>query len=81
MDRIPVSLHGGNFFKKILFTIFREGKGGREGRNTSVWLPLVHPLLGTWPATQASALTGNRTSDPLVCRQAQSTEPCQPDAC
>ena len=26
------------------------------------------PLLGTWPATQASALTGNRTGDPLVRR-------------
>ena len=26
------------------------------------------PLLGTWPTTQACALTGNPTSDPLVCR-------------
>ena len=26
------------------------------------------PLLGTWPATQACALTGNRTGDPLVHR-------------
>ena len=23
------------------------------------WLPLAHPQLGTWPATQACALTGN----------------------
>ena len=30
------------------------------------WLPLVHPLLGTWPTTQARALTGNQISDPLV---------------
>ena len=30
------------------------------------WLPLTHPLLGAWPATQACALTGNRTSDLLV---------------
>ena len=37
-------------------------------RKFHVWLPLAHPLLGTWPVTQASALTGNRTSDPLVCR-------------
>ena len=30
---------------------------------------LLHtPLLGTWPATQARALTGNRTGDALVCR-------------
>ena len=28
------------------------------------------PLVGTWPTTQACALTGNRTSDPLVCRLA-----------
>ena len=26
------------------------------------------PLLGTWPATQASALTGNQTCDPLLHR-------------
>ena len=28
------------------------------------------PLLGTRPATQACALTGNQTRDPLVCRPA-----------
>ena len=39
-------------------------------RNINVWLPLMHPKLGTWPATQAHALTGNRTSDPLVHRPA-----------
>ena len=27
-----------------------------------MWLPLVCPLLGNWPATQACALNGNRTS-------------------
>ena len=32
-------------------------------RNISVWLPLEHPQLGTWPATQAYALTGNRTGN------------------
>ena len=37
-------------------------------KNISVWLPLPHPLLGTWPATQACALIGNRTGDPLVHR-------------
>ena len=30
-----------------------------EERNINVWLPLMRPLLGTWPATQAHALTGN----------------------
>ena len=33
-----------------------------------MWLPLERPLLGTWPATQACALTGDRTSDLLVSR-------------
>ena len=36
--------------------------------NIKVWLPLVRPPLGTWPATQACALTGNQTSDLLVHR-------------
>ena len=31
-------------------------------------LPLAHPQLGTWPTTQASALMGNQTSEPLVHR-------------
>ena len=52
------------YFLKILFIYFRErgGEGEREREresNISVWLPLTHPLLGTWPATQACALTGN----------------------
>ena len=46
---------------------FRErGREGERGRETSMCeryidrLPLVRPLLGTWPATQACVLTGNR---------------------
>ena len=31
---------------------------------------LMHPLLETWPTTQACAPTGNRTSNHLVCRLA-----------
>ena len=58
------------FFLKILFIylfIYLEGKGGgkKEGK-ISVWLPLLWPSLGTWPATQARALTRSQTSDPLV---------------
>ena len=57
-------------FKIFIFTYFeREKEGGRDG-NINVWLPLMRPLLGTWPATQACALTGNRTGDPLICRSA-----------
>ena len=49
-------------FKEFLF-IFREGKGGRQRRRETVMCGcLEHPLLGIWPATQACALTGNRTS-------------------
>ena len=60
------------FFKEFIY-LFLESGGGEEKereRNITVWLPLAHPLLGTWPATQACALTGNRTSDPLVHRSA-----------
>ena len=39
-------------------------------RNISEWLPLVHPLLGTWPATKACALMGNQTGDLSISRPA-----------
>ena len=41
------------FLKDVIY-LFWE----RE-RNINVWLPLIHPPLGAWPATQACALTGN----------------------
>ena len=56
---------------KILFIYFwteREGREREKERNINVWLPLMCPLLGTWSAIQACALTGNRTSDPLIHR-------------
>ena len=61
------------FFKGFYLFIFRdrESEGERE-RNINVWLTLTLTLLGTWPATQASALTGNWTGDPLVHRPALS---------
>ena len=68
-----LSLHNQfSFFKEILFIPFHiEGKGGREtliyDRNIN-WLPLAHPQLGTWPTTQACALTGNQTGDPSIHR-------------
>ena len=40
------------------------------GKRYINWLLLTCPQLGTWPATQACALTGNRTGDPLVDRLA-----------
>ena len=59
------------FFKKDFIYLFLhrgEGKEKKRERNINVWLPLACPLLGTWPITQACALIGNRTSDPLVCK-------------
>ena len=59
------------FLKFVYLFIFRErGKEGERKRNINVWLPLVCPLLGTWPATQACALTGNGTINPLVHKPA-----------
>ena len=58
------------FFFKILFLDRGEGKEKERERNINVWLPLTHHLLGSWPATQACALTGNQTGDLLVRRPA-----------
>ena len=43
------------FFKDCIY-LFLERGGGKEKereRNINVWFPLMCPLLGTWPATQA----------------------------
>ena len=45
------------FFKKNYLLILDRGE--ERERNINVWLPLVHPPLGTCSATQACALTGN----------------------
>ena len=47
-----------------LFLDREEGREKERERSVDVWLPLLCPSLGTWPATQACALTGIRTSDP-----------------
>ena len=57
--------------------------GGEEERerNISVWLPLVRPLLGAWPATQACALDWELNQRPFGSQAGtQSTEPRQPKA-
>ena len=58
-----------NFFKVYLFLEKGEGKEKERERNINEWLPLRHPELGTRPATQACALTGNRTDDDLLIRR------------
>ena len=52
-----------------LFLKRREGKDKEKETNTDR-LPLLHPLLGTWPTTQARALLGNQTGHFLICKQA-----------
>ena len=54
------------FSPKVLFIYF-ESKGGRKRGRETDRLPLMYPQPGTWPATQAYALTGNRTGNLLVC--------------
>ena len=64
-------LKGKEMSVRLRFYLFmldrQEGSEKERERNISVWLPLVCPLLGTWPAVQACVLTRNRTGDPLVC--------------
>ena len=61
-------------FKDFIYLLLERGEGKEKerDRNINVWVPLMCPLLGTWPATQACALTRNRSSDPLVSRPALS---------
>ena len=58
------------FIKRFYLFIFKKGerRENERERNISVWLPLMCPQLGTWPVTQACALTGNWTGDTLVRR-------------
>ena len=48
------------FFYKIFMYLFSErGEGREKERERNIHLfPLARPLLGTWPTTQACALTG-----------------------
>ena len=64
------------FFKKVfslvkdfVYLFLERGEGREKERERNIdWLPLACPQQGTWPATQACALTGTRMGDPLVCR-------------
>ena len=56
-------------FKKNFNLLLERGEEKEKERERNIkWLPLTGPPLGTWPATQACALTGNRTVDPLVSK-------------
>ena len=59
------------FLKRFYLFSFRgEGREKERERNINVWFPLMGPLMGTWPATQACAVTRNRTRYPWVRRPA-----------
>ena len=49
------------FCKDFIYLFLERGERREKERekNIHVWLPLMCPPLGTWPATQACALTGN----------------------
>ena len=62
----------GIFLKRFYLLIFRERgrEKEREGEKHQCVVASCAPLQGTWPATQARALMGNRTANPLVCQPA-----------
>ena len=61
-----------NFKKDFMYLLLERRREGERERNINMWLPHTRPLLGTWSATQACALTGNQTGDSLVHRSALS---------
>ena len=44
------------FLNDFIYLCLERGEGREENIN---WLPVVQPQPGTWPTTQACALTGN----------------------
>ena len=57
------------FLKDFIYLFLERGGGWEKERERNInWLPLIPPQLGTWPITQACALTGNQTGDLSVCR-------------
>ena len=70
-----------NLFLKVFYLFLDRGerREKKRERNINMWLPLTCILLGTWPASQACALTenGNHRCFGLQAG-AHSTEPHQP---
>ena len=58
-----------SFLKKDFIYLFLERgrEREREGEKHQCVVASHMLPLGTWPTTQACALTGNRTGDPLLC--------------
>ena len=69
------------FLKDFIYLFLERGEGREKekDRNSNVWLPLVCPLLGTWPPTQACALDWELNRQSFGSQAGtQSTEPHQP---
>ena len=68
-------------FKRFYLFNFRgKGMEKERERNSSVWLPLAHPLLGTWPTHNPGMCSDWELNLQPFGLQAgnQSTEPHQP---
>ena len=65
----PEPLNHFLFLKDFIYSFLDRGEEWEKERerNISVWLSLKHPVLGTWPTTQACVLTRNPTGNLLVC--------------
>ena len=62
------------FLKDFIYLFLKRGREGkREGEKHQCMVASHTSPLGTWSATQACALTGNWTGDPLVCRPGLNT--------
>ena len=46
-------------YNSLFFYFFIFRGEGKEKERINVWLPLPHPLLGTWSETQACVVTRN----------------------
>ena len=46
-------------FLDFVYLFLEKGREKERARSINVWLPLECLQLGTWPTTQACALTGN----------------------
>ena len=69
------------FCKDFIYLVLerREGREKERERNISVWLLLMCPPLGTWPATQACATEWELNQRPFGLQAStESTEPHHP---
>ena len=67
------------FFIKILIYLFIErGERKEKERDINVWLPLMHPLVGTCPATKHVPCLGIKSVTLWFTACTQSTELHQP---